>query len=821
MPRSAPNAESADDYMSQLRRQVEQKKLDAIRERLQDKHETLMHMQNNKLPSGHAGDAPDEMSRFANEQLHRVHAAQERLLSAVSSEPVSANRSANEISVTVSAAGPNRGFSKLNTRPDLFLASAAPVAFAPPNFLPQREREIRPVFATETSAASQTNSKHELFKPTSPSLQRASQPARSNASARDEVWERKRQQALAANSAQPSLAPDLTRHRSKLPDTNEFVRAVDGVSGKDEGRSIRDEIWEQKKKSRGIVDGVAARSSDGGSAQARVSRVVQPSDRRRVSFAAQNEDVNSEVSYDLIQRVFQKTDDVERRDAPKMIDGFAAQRRSVLEPTMLGVPSTSLQQERNRQLTHVMELQQFRQKQMQQDVAGVTDQRQSTSALRSFGEVHSEVSLDVESQRETDARSRQQEYAMELQQQIQQKQQARRMPDIDSVAAQSRAQGAGGGFMIGEGASQRESDARSRQQEYAMELQQQMQQKQQARRMPDIDSVAAQSRAQGAGGFMIGEGASQRESDARSRQQEYAMELQQQMQQKQQARRMPDIDSVAAQSRAQGAGGGFMIGEGASQRESDARSRQQEYAMELQQQMQQKQQARRMPDIDSVAAQSRAQGAGGGFMIGEGASQRESDARSRQQEYAMELQQQMREKELAKKIHAGGGMQQDAHSRIAPASIPQRSFDNDARSRQQEYAMELQQQMREKELAKKIHAGGGMQQDAHSRIAPASIPQRSFDNDARSRQQEYAMELQQQMREKELAKKIHAGGGMQQDAHSRIAPASIPQRSFDNDARSRQQEYAMELQQQLRQRDITNRTQIGLGMILFFGLLTI
>ena len=145
-----------------------------------------------------------------------------------------------------------------------------------------------------------------------------------------------------------------------------------------------------------------------------------------------------------------------------------------------------------------------------------------------------------------------------------------------------------------------------------------------------------------------------------------------------------------------------MIGEGASQRESDARSRQQEYAMELQQQMQQKQQARRMPDIDSAAAQNRMQGAGGGLMIGEGASQRESDARSRQQEYAMELQQQMREKELAKRIQLVGGMQQDAHARMAPPSNQQRSFEIDARSRQQEYAMELQQQMREKDKTNRM-----------------------------------------------------------------------------------------------------------------------
>lgn len=120
--------------MSQLRRQVEQKKLDAIRQRLQDKQETLMHMQNNKLPSGTAGDATDQMARVANEQLHRVHAAQERLLSVPTSEPVSAPRSGVESSAHVSGAGANRGFSKLNARPDLFLASAAPVAFVPPNF---------------------------------------------------------------------------------------------------------------------------------------------------------------------------------------------------------------------------------------------------------------------------------------------------------------------------------------------------------------------------------------------------------------------------------------------------------------------------------------------------------------------------------------------------------------------------------------------------------------------------------------------------------------------------------------------------------------
>lgn len=100
MPRSGTNAESAEDHMAQLRRQVEQKKLDAMRQRLLDKQETLMHMQNNNLPSGSAGHATDEMSRFAHEQLNRVHAAQERLLSVASSEPVSVSRSALQLALT-------------------------------------------------------------------------------------------------------------------------------------------------------------------------------------------------------------------------------------------------------------------------------------------------------------------------------------------------------------------------------------------------------------------------------------------------------------------------------------------------------------------------------------------------------------------------------------------------------------------------------------------------------------------------------------------------------------------------------------------------
>ena len=155
-----------------------------------------------------------------------------------------------------------------------------------------------------------------------------------------------------------------------------------------------------------------------------------------------------------------------------------------------------------------------------------------------------------------------------------------------------------------------------------------------------------------------------------------------------------------------------MIGEAEMYRKSDARNRQQEYAMELQQQMQQKQMARRMPEIDHAPAQNRPQGAGGGLMIGEAASQRESDARNRQQEYAMELQQQMREKDLAKRMQAnvggGVGMQQDAQARMAPAN-QQRSFEIEARNRQQEYAMELQQQMREKEQFNRMqHLGISM-----------------------------------------------------------------------------------------------------------------
>jgi hypothetical protein len=82
------------------------------------------------------------------------------------------------------------------------------------------------------------------------------------------------------------------------------------------------------------------------------------------------------------------------------------------------------------------------------------------------------------------------------------------------------------------------------------------------------------------------------------------------------------------------------------------------------------------------------------------------------------------------------------------------------------------------------------------------------------------MELQQQMRDKELAKRMQSGvgasGGVQQDADPRMAPQSNQQRSFDNEARSRQQEYAMELQQQMRQREISNRTQFTSGVFALF-----
>ena len=76
------------------------------------------------------------------------------------------------------------------------------------------------------------------------------------------------------------------------------------------------------------------------------------------------------------------------------------------------------------------------------------------------------------------------------------------------------------------------------------------------------------------------------------------------------------------------------------------------------------------------------------------------------------------------------------------------------------------------------------------------------------------MELQQQMREKELAKRMQggAGGGMQHDADGRVGPPqSQQQRSFEADARSRQQEYAMELQQQMRERETSNRLHYELG----------
>ena len=79
--------------------------------------------------------------------------------------------------------------------------------------------------------------------------------------------------------------------------------------------------------------------------------------------------------------------------------------------------------------------------------------------------------------------------------------------------------------------------------------------------------------------------------------------------------------------------------------------------------------------------------------------------------------------------------------------------------------MELQQQMREKDLAKRMQAnvggGVGMQQDAQARMAAPSQQQRSFEMEARNRQQEYAMELQQQMREKEQSNRMqHFGTGM-------------------------------------------------------------
>ena len=523
MPRSGANAESADDHMAQLRRQVEQKKMDALRQRLQDKQETLMHMQNNKLPAGSAGAASDDMARFANEQLHRVHAAQERLVVVASADTVSNSRPAPEPVAPVSGAGANRGFSKPNARPDLFLASAAPVAFVPPNFLP-REREIRPVFAHDAPAAAAHNVKSELFKPTSPLHQRVSQPTQSTSSARDEVWERKRQQALAASSVQPSQAPQFLQPHSQQQQRDEL-----GAQTKGDGRSIRDEIWEQKKKSRGGI-GV----NDAAGAAVRGNHVAQHAEGRRVSFAALSDDGDSVSSFDLIQRVFRHADDNERRDLSGKTGGAGGPGRFSFEADALGVPSSLLQQERNRQLNHAMELQQLRQKPMQQQFPNVGDQRRSTSVPRLSGDAASNFVSD-------EPRNRQQEYAMELQQQMQQKQMARRMPEIDSAPAQNRQQGAGGGLMIGEAASQRESDARNRQQEYAMELQQQMREKELAKRMHAVV---------GGGGGMQQDAqprmapANQQRSfeiEARNRQQEYAMELQQQMREKEQFNRMQHL----------------------------------------------------------------------------------------------------------------------------------------------------------------------------------------------------------------------------------------------------------------------------------------
>jgi hypothetical protein len=537
MPRSGTNAESAEDHMAQLRRQVEQKKLEAMRQRLLDKQETLMHMQNNNLPSGSAGHATDEMSRFAHEQLNRVHAAQERLLSVASSEPISVSRSAPENSAPLAAAGANRGFSKLNSRPDLFLASAAPVAFVPPNFMPARERELRPVFVNDAPAPPNPTSKIELFKPTSPSIQRASHPARPTASARDEAWERKRQQAMSAGSVQPSVPLDFPSQRSKQP---EISGRGDGgpepsdASAKGEGRSLRDAIWEQKKKSRGLVDGAGIASA------AALSDKSHPGAARRVSFAP-NDDASSEASYDLIQRVFGHSEGNDRRDAPNRGSAVAGPLRSSFDSESAAVPSRTLQQERNRQLSQAMEGRALPQKSAQQDLHSAPHQRRSSSVPQSLGDGRSNVGFDTAVQHEPDARSRQQEYAMELQQQMQQKQMARRMPDIDSAAAHGRLQGAGGGggggLMLGEGASQREADARSRQQEYAMELQQQMREKELAKRMQGGAGGGMQHDTDGRMGPPQSQQQRSFEADARSRQQEYAMELQQQMRERETSNR--------------------------------------------------------------------------------------------------------------------------------------------------------------------------------------------------------------------------------------------------------------------------------------------
>jgi hypothetical protein len=44
-----------------------------------------------------------------------------------------------------------------------------------------------------------------------------------------------------------------------------------------------------------------------------------------------------------------------------------------------------------------------------------------------------------------------------------------------------------------------------------------------------------------------------------------------------------------------------------------------------------------------------------------------------------------------------------------------------------------------------------------------------------------------------------------------MAPPPNQQRSFESEARSRQQEYAMELQQQMREKDKTGRMPFGSG----------
>ena len=507
--------------------------MDALRLRLQEKQETLMHMQNNKLPAGSAG-ATDDMARFANEQLHRVHAAQERLLSVPSVDSVANARPAPapESLAPVSGAGANRGFSKPNARPDLFLASAAPVAFVPPNFLP-RERDIRPVFVNDAPAPAAYNVKSELFKPTSPLHQRVSQPAQSTSSARDEVWERKRQQALAAGLVQPSQAPQLLQPRSQQQPSEL------GAQAKSDSRSIRDEIWEQKKKSRGALVGGGIGENGAGAAPLRANHVAHHGEGRRVSFAAPSDDGDSVSSFDLIQRVFQHSDDKEGRDDSKKTGGAGGLGRFSFEADVLGVPSNALQQERNKQLSNAMELQLLRQKPMQQDFPNSSDQRRSTSVPRLPGDAVSNFGTDIALSRGSDARNRQQEYAMELQQQMQQKQMARRMPEIDHAPAQNRPQGAGGGLMIGEAASQRESDARNRQQEYAMELQQQMREKDLAKRM-QANVGGGVGMQQDAQARMAAPSHQQRsfEIEARNRQQEYAMELQQQMREKEQSNRM-------------------------------------------------------------------------------------------------------------------------------------------------------------------------------------------------------------------------------------------------------------------------------------------